>query len=264
MRDPYQVLGVSQDASEEEIKKAYRKLSRMYHPDANINNPNKAQAEEKFKEIQQAYQQIMKQREQGSSPYGNQGYGYGNNGYGNGGNAQNGYGGYSDFGGFDDFFGGFGFGGFGSAGGYGQNGYGRSNTGADDEESVYFRAALNYISSGHYKEALNVLNNISQHSAQWYYYSSIANQGLGNNAAALEQAKKATEMEPQNAEYAGWRQRMESGGSWYTGRQTQYGGMPVSSGSGFCWKLCLANLICNLCCGGGGLCCGGMPAGYHL
>ena len=77
MRDPYQVLGVSQDASEEEIKKAYRKLSRMYHPDANINNPNKAQAEEKFKEIQQAYQQIMKQREQGSSPYGNQGYGYG-------------------------------------------------------------------------------------------------------------------------------------------------------------------------------------------
>ena len=87
MRDPYQVLGVSQDASEEEIKKAYRKLSRMYHPDANINNPNKAQAEEKFKEIQQAYQQIMKQREQGSSPYGNQGYGYGNNGYGNGGNA---------------------------------------------------------------------------------------------------------------------------------------------------------------------------------
>ncbi len=149
------------------------------------------------------------------------------------------------FGGFDDFFGSFGFGGFSSAGGYGQNGYGRSNAGADDEESVYFRAALNYISSGHYKEALNVLNNIPQHSAQWYYYSSIANQGLGNNAAALEQAKKATEMEPQNAEYAGWRQRMESGGSWYTGRQTQYGGMPVSSGSGFCWKLCLANLICN-------------------
>ena len=189
MFDPYSVLGVSRDASDDEIKKAYRKLSRKYHPDANINNPNKAQAEEKFKEIQQAYQQIMKQREQGSSPYGNQGYGYGNNGYGNGGNAQNGYGGYSDFGEFDDFFGGFGFGGFGSAGGYGQNGYGRSNAGADDEESVYFRAALNYISSGHYKEALNVLNNILQHSAQWYYYSSIANQGLGNNAAALEQAK---------------------------------------------------------------------------
>ena len=65
--DPYSVLGVSRDASEEEIKKAYKALSRKYHPDANINNPNKDQAEEKFKEIQAAYQQIMKERTEGYS-----------------------------------------------------------------------------------------------------------------------------------------------------------------------------------------------------
>ena len=59
MLDPYRVLGVSQSASDEEIKKAYRTLSRKYHPDANVNNPNKEQAEEKFKEIQAAYNQIM-------------------------------------------------------------------------------------------------------------------------------------------------------------------------------------------------------------
>ena len=59
MTDPYAVLGVSRDASDEEIKKAYRSLSRKYHPDANINNPNKDQAEAKFKEVQQAYQQII-------------------------------------------------------------------------------------------------------------------------------------------------------------------------------------------------------------
>ena len=72
MFDPYSVLGVSRNASDEEIKKAYRQLSRQYHPDANINNPNKAAAEEKFKEIQQAYDQIMKERE-----YGTQGGTYG-------------------------------------------------------------------------------------------------------------------------------------------------------------------------------------------
>lgn len=62
MADPYKILGVSRDASDEEIKKAYRALSRKYHPDANINNPNKAQAEEMFKTVQQAYNQIMKEK----------------------------------------------------------------------------------------------------------------------------------------------------------------------------------------------------------
>ena len=77
MKNPYDVLGVPQNASEDEIKKAYRKLSRTYHPDANINNPNKAEAEEKFKEIQQAYQQIMQEREHGTSGQSSYGAGAG-------------------------------------------------------------------------------------------------------------------------------------------------------------------------------------------
>ena len=67
MTDPYQVLGVSRSASDEEIKKAYRTLSRKYHPDANVNNPNKDQAEERFKQVQQAYDLIMKEKPQGTS-----------------------------------------------------------------------------------------------------------------------------------------------------------------------------------------------------
>ena len=76
MTDPYQMLGVTRSASDEEIKKAYRNLSRKYHPDANVNNPNKDQAEEMFKRVQQAYDQIMKERQQGTTG-GYSGYGYG-------------------------------------------------------------------------------------------------------------------------------------------------------------------------------------------
>lgn len=246
MRDPYQVLGVSRDASEEEIKKAYRKLSRIYHPDANINNPNKEQAEEKFKEIQQAYERIMKEKEQGTSGYSTYDgdyqsrSGHGSQGYGNG--YGNSYGGQS-YGGFEDFFSGF--------GGYGQQ---RQSSGGTQEEA-YMRAAANYINSGHYREALNVLEQISERSAAWYYYSSVANQRMGNNTVALEYANRAVSMEPNNFEFAQWKNRLESGNTWYAGRQTQYGGMPVETGSSFCLKLCIANMICNLCCGGGGICC---------
>lgn len=70
MTDPYEVLGLKRGASDEEIKKAYRTLSRKYHPDANVNNPNAAQAEERFKQVQAAYDQIMKEKEQGYSAYG--------------------------------------------------------------------------------------------------------------------------------------------------------------------------------------------------
>ena len=80
MQDPYEVLGVSRDDSIEKIKRAYRTLSRKYHPDANMNNPNKAQAEEKFKQIQQAYKQIIDEIETDtfSGTYESGSYGYGN------------------------------------------------------------------------------------------------------------------------------------------------------------------------------------------
>lgn len=84
--NPYQVLNVSPNASNDEIKKAYRELSRKYHPDSYADNPLASLAEEKFKEVQEAYDQIMKERENGM--YGSNSYtgGYSNNAYSNHGN----------------------------------------------------------------------------------------------------------------------------------------------------------------------------------
>ena len=53
-KNPYDVLGIPQSASDDEVKKAYRDLTRKYHPDANVNNPLADLAEEKFKEVQEA------------------------------------------------------------------------------------------------------------------------------------------------------------------------------------------------------------------
>lgn len=243
MYDPYSVLGVSRNATEEEIKKAYKTLSRKYHPDANVNNPNKEQAEEKFKEIQAAYQQIMKER---TSGYG--AGGYGGSGGGNGYGSRSGYG---EQGGF----------GYGSFGGFGFGGFGQEQT-TGYEENSYLRAAGNYIRNGYYKEARTTLDGMGtvERDARWYYYSAIAHSGLGNNVAALEHAKRAAAMEPDNSSYRSLVQQLESGGSWYEQRQAAYG-YPSFGGGNLCMKLCIANFVCNVCCLGGG-CCGGRGMYY--
>ena len=214
MMDPYQVLGISRSASDEEIKKAYRALSRRYHPDANVNNPNKAQAEEKFKQVQQAYDQIMKEKQQGSS-YGGTGSSY-------------------------DGFGGFG-------GSY----YGGGNYGGRTsyrEESSKLQAAANYIQNRYYHEALNVLNDIpfSERQGRWYYYSAVANQGIGNTATALEHIRRAVELEPSNVQYRQFQQHLEYGGTWYTTMGHSY--ERPYSGSDWCFKMILLNMFCNCCC----------------
>ena len=79
VNNPYSVLGVPENASDEEVKRAYRELSRKYHPDSYVDNPLKDLAEDKFKEVQEAYDMIMKQRSNGGyQSYGStSGSGYG-------------------------------------------------------------------------------------------------------------------------------------------------------------------------------------------
>ena len=225
MTDPYQVLGVSRDASTEEIKKAYRTLSRKYHPDANINNPNKAEAEEKFKQVQQAYKQIMEEKENGTSSYSSQGsYGgsYGSGGYG---------GSYGN-------------------GGYGGN-YGGYNYGSSTEDAE-LRAAANYLNNMRYQEAMRVLNNISRHNAQWYYLHAIANAGLGNNISAVQDAQTAVNKEPDNMQYRQLLSRLQGGGQWYTDMGQGYGYERAGGDMGkWCCECLAINAMCNCCCYGG-------------
>ena len=155
--DFYKALGVSEDASESDIKKAYRKLSRKYHPDL---NPGDAAAEKKFKEISEAYDVLSdkKQREEYDQirRYGASGMG------GFGGGSYTGYPGADAFGGFsnggaginiDDLLGGlFGGGaggsrrsaGFTSAdfGGMGGSGFGGAQHAAPEESTTSTRISL--------------------------------------------------------------------------------------------------------------------------
>lgn len=72
MNDPYKVLGISRDATDDEVKKAYRELARKYHPDNYTNNPLADLVSEKMKEINEAYDTIQKERARGNG--GSSGY----------------------------------------------------------------------------------------------------------------------------------------------------------------------------------------------
>lgn len=143
--DPYKVLGVSRDATDDEIKRAYRALAKKYHPDL---NPGDQEAAQKMQEVNEAYDQIKNpekyaQASPGGNPYGSS---YGN-----------------PFGGgyYDPF------------GGYGQ----QTRTGQTDQ---YQTAAEQYIRYRRWQEALNVLQSCPEKNARWYYLSALANDGLGN------------------------------------------------------------------------------------
>ena len=213
MSDPYSVLGVSRTASADEVKKAYRKLSRIYHPDANVNNPNKEQAEEKFKEIQEAYNQIMYDIEHGTSSYGSS-------------STYGSYGGSSTYG---------------SYGSYG------GSAGGDDPKLV---AAANFVRNRQFNEALTVLEEIRNRNARWFYVHAYASAGIGNVMRAKEDARMAVQMEPNNPEYINLLNQLENTSGWYSGVGSSYGQSGAGTGN-CCVQLLCFELLCHCCCCGG-------------
>ena len=218
VQDPYKVLGLAPGASDEEVKKAYRELTKKYHPDL---NPGDEQAAEKMNDINAAYDQIK-----------------------NGGGAQaayqtdpRGYGaaGYDYYNPWNEFYG--------------------AQQRQQQSERSEVTAARSYIRNGMYREALNALSNVpaAERDGRWYYLSGVANLYLGNRIEAMNNARRAVQMEPDNLEYRQLLQTLQTNGDFYQDYTTRY-----SAGlnpSRLCVTLCAMNFCLGPMCGYRVFCC---------
>lgn len=219
--DPYKVLGVSRDASDEDIKRAYRRLAKKYHPDL---NPGDKEAAKRMQEVNAAYEQIKNPEKAAQSQRGSSSGGYGR-GY------------YDPFGGYGPFGGGYQW---------------QQRQSSQQTGDQYQQAAYNYIRFGRYREAVSALNNSNQRDARWYYLSALANNGLGNQVTALEHIRRAVSMDPDNGEYLNLLDRIEHGGETYRRQAGNFGGF---SGNNVCPSLCLCYFAQLFCCRGRFFCC---------
>ena len=205
MNDPYEVLGVPETATDEEVKKAYRELARKYHPDNYHDNPLADLAQEKMKEINAAYEQITRDRARGGA----QGGGY----------SQSGYGGT-----------------------YQRQQYGGSY-GSASGSSVLQQVRL-AINSGNLSRAEALLANYSDHNAEWNFLRGAVCYRRGWMDEARRYYQSACQMDPGNAEYRSALEFMENAGqTTYRPSGTVFG--TDLCGSNPCLSLCCLYTFCS-------------------
>ncbi len=221
--DPYKVLGLSPGATDEEVKAAYRKLAKKYHPDL---NPGNQRAADRMNEINAAYDQIKNPQSQDS------GYGYGSSGDGYKYSSNT----YESWGGA----------------------WGGAYQSRETAERNELRAARNFIRARQFAQAVNALSGVptGERDGEWYYLHAIANYNLGNRVAAVDSARRACAAAPGNERYRQLLEQIQQGAQAYDTAGEGFGFRRVNlGGNNLCMSLCVANLVCNLCCGGRFLCC---------
>lgn len=222
MNDPYQILGVSESASDEEIKKAYRNLARKYHPDNYHDNPLADLAQEKMKEINAAYEEINRLRSgTGSvrSSYGSSGSSYGSSG-------SSGRTGYQQY------------------GQYGGSQYG----GRSSSVLQQVRIAIN---NGDISRAEALLANYNDHNAEWNFLRGAVCFRRGWMDEAKRYYQTACQMDPGNPEYRQALEFMEQGA------RSAYRPAGAPAGTDLCGRNICLPLFCtySLCNGGWIFCC---------
>ena len=225
--NPYQVLGVSTNATKEEIRSSYLALVKKYHPDRYQDSDLKAKAEEKMKKINAAYDMLTKEPQSAS------GSAYGGSTYGGSSYGGSTYGGSSYDGGYGNYDGGFGSGAY-STGTYGSAEY----TGGYQAE---FRRVRSLINSGDIDSAEAILNAVPLKNAEYYFLYGMCQYRRGRYAAAYEFISRACSMAPDNVEYSNVLYSIRGAGSTY-GRS-----YPASGGMDYC-GLCSAMLCANMLC----------------
>ena len=216
--DPYKVLGVSQDATDKEIKKAYRDLAKKYHPDNYVGDPLADLAKEKMLEINNAYDEINRMRKNGANSAGSSA------GYGSSGN----YNSHSNAGGWNNY------------GGYGSS------------SSSQFADIRRLISQNRIAEAEELLEGVPQaaRDAEWHFLKGSILYMRGWLEQALNHFSIVVNMEPNNPEYRAAYNRMmyqrNNARSYSYDRSGGYRTTGNASGCGSC-DMC-TGLVCADCC----------------